>query len=183
MTTSPALRLARLGLPLLTVAALTAACGTSNSYGTSQPTTAAVSPAASGGKSLQLSDGHLTDGTGRTVYLWVADTSTTSHCAGACARVWPPVTVTGQGTTGSGLSASLLTTIKRSGGTAQLTYAGHPLYYYAADSTPGDAKGQGSDSFGSKWWELNNTGQAITTTAPAPTAPSTASTGGGAYGY
>ena len=175
----------RIGAPLLALAAFTAACGSSSS-GKSQQPASATAPAGSGAATVQLANGHLADGSGRTVYLWVADSANTSHCSSACATVWPPVTASGQPTPGSGVTASQLTTIKRSDGKTQLVYAGHPLYYYAADSAPGDAHGQGSNGFGAKWWELNGAGQPITDAATAPTTPgsvSATSAGGGGYGY
>ncbi|MGH3745755.1 MAG: COG4315 family predicted lipoprotein [Mycobacteriales bacterium] len=184
MTSTRWLRPVRIGVPLLALAAFTAACGSSSS-GQSQNPASAIAPAGSGGASIQLSNGHLADGSGRTVYLWVADSAGSSHCSGACASVWPPVTVSGQPTPGQGVTASQLTTTKRSDGKTQLVYAGHPLYYYASDSAPGDANGQGSDGFGAKWWELDGSGHAITGAATAPTSAgsSSAGSGGGAYGY
>ncbi len=93
----------------------------------------------------------LTDGTGRAVYLFEKDTGTTSTCYGACAGAWPPVLTTGSPVTGSGATASLLGTAKRTDGTTQVTYAGHPLYYFAGDQKPGDITGEGSQAFGAGW--------------------------------
>lgn len=185
MTTKGSARVARIGLPLLATAAFAAACGTSTSTGSSgHPAQSTLGAAGPAGASIELSHGHLTDGTGRTVYLWVADSPNTSHCTSACTTVWPPVTAAGQPTPGSGLTAAQLTTIKRPDGTTQLAYAGHPLYYYAPDSTVGDTKGQGSNSFGARWWELSSTGQPITTATTPNTPGSTPATsvGSGAYG-
>ncbi|HET6154597.1 MAG TPA: hypothetical protein VFE15_16755 [Marmoricola sp.] len=113
---------------------------------------------------IKLAKGHLVDGAGRTLYLWVADTGSASTCNGACAGVWPPVT--SPAAAGSGVLASALGTSSRSDGSTQVTYDGHPLYYFEGDSTPGAAVGQGSDSFGAKWWEVTAAGAAITSTAP-----------------
>ena len=104
----------------------------------------------------------LTDGTGRAVYLWVADTGDTSTCSGACAGAWPPVTASGTVTASGSAKASDLGTITRSDGTKQVTYDGHPLYYFAGDSGPGTATGQGSDSFGAKWWLVAPSGSDVT---------------------
>jgi hypothetical protein len=93
------------------------------------------------------------------------------------------VTASGTVTASGGAKASDLATITRSDGTKQVTYDGHPLYYFAGDSGPGTATGQGSDSFGAKWWELNGGGQAITGAADAATSPAGSAVGGGAYGY
>ena len=105
----------------------------------------------------------LTDGSGRAVYLFAKDSMNSSACSGACAASWPPVTATGSVTAGAGATASDLGTITRSDGTKQVTYDGHPLYYYAGDSGPGSTTGQGSDSFGAKWWLVAPSGASITT--------------------
>jgi predicted lipoprotein with Yx(FWY)xxD motif len=107
----------------------------------------------------------LTGASGRAIYLWVADTGSTSNCSGSCAKAWPPVTTTGKPAAGSGVTASMLGTTKRSDGTEQVTYNGHPLYYFIADTAAGTTKGQGSDSFGAKWWLVTPSGSAITASA------------------
>jgi predicted lipoprotein with Yx(FWY)xxD motif len=112
----------------------------------------------------------LTDGSGRAVYLWVKDTGSTSACSGACVGAWPPVTTTGTVTASGGASASDLGTITRSDGTKQVTYDGHPLYYYAGDSGSGMASGQGSDSFGAKWWLVSPSGSDVTASVSSFTA-------------
>ena len=71
---------------------------------------------------------------GRTLYLFRADSGTMSACAGACASAWPPLLATGTPTAGTGLTASKLGTITRSGGTRQVTYNGHPLYLFIKDT-------------------------------------------------
>ena len=130
----------------------------------------------------------LVSGSGKAVYLWVKDTGDMSNCSGACAGAWPPVTTTGSATASGGAKASDLGTITRSDGTKQVTYDGHPLYYFSGDSGPGTAAGQGSDSFGAKWWLVAPTGSDVTASvssftaaasgvapsAPASTAPSSA---------
>ena len=68
--------------------------------------------------------------------------------------------------------ASDLGTITRSDGTKQVTYDGHPLYYFAGDSGPGTATGQGSDNFGAKWWLVAPTGSDVTGSVSSFTAAS-----------
>jgi predicted lipoprotein with Yx(FWY)xxD motif len=96
-----------------------------------------------------------------TVYLFEADKGGRSACSGACARVWPPVTTSGPPTAGSGARTADLGTITRSDGSKQVTYKGHPLYYYVRDKDDGDAYGQGSDSFGAEWYVLTPKGSKI----------------------
>ena len=103
----------------------------------------------------------LVDEDGKTLYLWEADKNGTSTCSGPCAAAWPPVTTSGPPQAGSGVDKSLLSTVKRSDGTEQVTYNGHPLYYYAGDTGPGTAKGQGSKDFGASWYVLNAKGSKI----------------------
>src|SRR5262245_27592876 len=102
----------------------------------------------------------LVDAQGRTLYLFEADKGDKSTCNGACASLWPPATVTGK-TAGAGLTANEIGTTQRSDGKRQLTYNGHPLYRYAADSKPGQTNGQGLDQFGAKWYVLNASGSKI----------------------
>jgi predicted lipoprotein with Yx(FWY)xxD motif len=103
----------------------------------------------------------LADGQGRALYLFEADKGSTSTCTGACAAAWPPVTAGAMPMAGGGVSQSLLGTAKRADGTEQLTYNGHPLYYFAADTGSGMAKGQGTKAFGAGWYVLNAKGSKI----------------------
>jgi predicted lipoprotein with Yx(FWY)xxD motif len=157
-------------VPLAAVATLLAAgcsSGSSSAAPGSSATSSAPAPgttqagsssaAASSGAAATLKAGSsslgaiVTDGTGRAVYLFEKDTGTTSSCYGACAGAWPPVVTTGSPVAGSGATASLLGTTKRTDGTMQVTYAGHPLYYFSGDTNPGDITGEGSKAFGAGW--------------------------------
>lgn len=106
---------------------------------------------------------HLVDGQGRTLYLWKADTGTKSTCSGSCAVAWPPLLTKGNAKASGKAKSSLLGSSKRSGGTTQVTYAGHPLYRYAGDAAVGDTNGQGNDGFGALWYVVAPSGKAITT--------------------
>lgn len=103
----------------------------------------------------------LVDAQGRTLYLFQADTGSTSNCNGACASVWPPVTTSAKPMAGHGVDAAKLGTTKRSDGTLEVTYNGHPLYRYAADAKPGQAAGQGLNQFGAEWYVLDRNGNKI----------------------
>jgi predicted lipoprotein with Yx(FWY)xxD motif len=70
---------------------------------------------------------------GKVVYVFGADRGTTSHCYDVCATAWPPVLTGSAPVAGKGVTASMLGTTKRTDGTLQVTYGGHPLYYYSAD--------------------------------------------------
>jgi predicted lipoprotein with Yx(FWY)xxD motif len=120
-------------------------------------------PAASGAVSLKTAKGDpgtfLVDSSGRSLYLFEADKSSTSTCNGACAAAWPPLTTTGAPTAGTGVKANLLGTSKRDDGKMEVTYNGHPLYYFANDTAPGDLKGQGVDAFGAEWYAVSPEGK------------------------
>ncbi|CAN5260155.1 hypothetical protein BH09ACT8_BH09ACT8_56790 [soil metagenome] len=103
----------------------------------------------------------LTDSNGRAVYLFVADKGVTSTCTGPCTQEWPPLTTTGSTTAGPGANSALLSTSPRPDGTVQVTYNGHPLYYYDDDKGPGTTAGQGVTSFGANWYLLNPAGAKI----------------------
>ena len=105
----------------------------------------------------------LVGGGGRALYLFEADKNGTSACTGACAAAWPPDTVTGAPQVGSGVSQALLGTIKRADGTTQVTYHGHPLYYFSAYTSAGTARGQGSKAFGAGWYVVSASGSKIDT--------------------
>ena len=176
---------------------------TSSPAGGSSSSAAAPSGSASGSSAAVIATASssagtfLTDG-GRAVYLWVKDSSGMSACSGACAGAWPPVTTSGAVTASGAAKASDLGTITRSDGTKQVTYDGHPLYFFAGDSSAGMASGQGSDSFGAKWWLVSPSGGDVTAavssfttdgsvsspapSSPAPSAPAathSSSAGGG----
>ena len=120
----------------------------------------------------------LTDGSGRTLYLFIEDGKNTNsmNCDAACIRLWPHME--GKPHAGKGAQASLIGATK-GGGKAQVTYAGHPLYYYANDRASGDVKGQGIDKI---WYVMNAKGTAIKTAAPAASSTDNGKgSGGGGY--
>jgi predicted lipoprotein with Yx(FWY)xxD motif len=164
-----------------------AACGSSSSGSTTHHA-ASTTPAASttsnaSAKSVTIKTAKSSHGTylvgpsGRALYLWVADSKNKSVCSGACAKIWPPLTTTGSpGASGGAMSADL-GTITRSDGTKQVTYKGHPLYYYAADTGPGTTTGEGSNSYGAKWWLVSPAGAALTTSSSSGSSSSSSSGG------
>jgi predicted lipoprotein with Yx(FWY)xxD motif len=96
-----------------------------------------------------------------TVYLFEADKGPMSNCTGACAVAWPPVTAKGASLASGQASSADLGTITRSGGLKQLTYKGHPLYYFIKDKDDGDAYGQGAHAFGDDWYVLAPSGNKV----------------------
>ncbi len=90
-----------------------------------------------------------------TLYWFVPDTPHSSKCSGSCAVYWPPVT--GSPSAGPGVTGRL-GTIKRSDGSTQVTYDGHPLYTYVSDTAPGQSSGNGLDINGGVWHEMRASG-------------------------
>jgi predicted lipoprotein with Yx(FWY)xxD motif len=103
----------------------------------------------------------LVDGRGITLYDFRPDNGTTSVCYGACAALWPPLVTHGKPIAGPGVRASLLGTTKRKDGKLEVTYSGHPLYYWVGDHKPGQTTGQGLNQFGGPWWVLSPAGKEI----------------------
>jgi predicted lipoprotein with Yx(FWY)xxD motif len=151
------------------MAAILAGCGsTTPSAAFASPSPAASpasSPAAAAATIKVAADAKLgqilVNGEGMTVYLFVADTSTAPTCYTSCAAIWPPVLTTGAPVAGTGAKASLLGTTTRTDGKVEVTYAGHPLYYFIQDKKPGDTTGQGVNGFGALWWVLTPSGAAM----------------------
>ena len=188
----PPRRSGRLRRPLMALVALAAVgvlaagCGSngsgssSGSYGSSGTTPA--SGGASGVATVSATSTSLgmvlVDGSGRTLYLFEKDQPDRSACAGACAAAWPVDQSSGTPKAGSGVTASMLGTIKRSDNTTQVTYNKHPLYYFSGDSGAGQHNGQGVDAFGAKWFVVGPAGGAVSGGATATTAAN-----GSGYGY
>jgi predicted lipoprotein with Yx(FWY)xxD motif len=103
----------------------------------------------------------LTDAKGRTLYLFTRDSGNTPSCTGACTSVWPPLTSSTAAQVGTGASASLLGTVSNAGGRQQVTYNGHPLYYYVGDVNPGDTNGEQLDQFGGLWYAVSPSGMQV----------------------
>ena len=166
----------RMLLALLAVAAAAAVLAACSSSATSSSSggSSSSSPAAATAGSLKTSTiggaTVLTSANGFTLYSFAPDTSTKSNCNGTCAQNWPPVTGP---TTASGVTGTF-GTIKRSDGSVQATFDGHPLYTFVGDTAPGQNKGNGLNVAGGLWHE-------ITTSGTAPAGSSTSGSGGGGY--
>ena len=152
------------GAALTAITVLAAGCGSSPSTGSTNPS---PSSAAAGTKVSVVNNTKLgpilVDDKGMTLYLFVKDTGTSSTCYDQCAQFWPPLLTTGTPQAGSGATQSLLGTTTRTDGKVEVTYAGHPLYYFVKDKAAGDITGQGVNGFGDLWWVLTPAGAANTT--------------------
>jgi predicted lipoprotein with Yx(FWY)xxD motif len=176
---------------LAAVGVLAAGCGSngsgSSSGGMGGYGSSGTAPASGGASSVATVSATssslgmiLVDGNGRTLYLFEKDQPDQSACAGACAAAWPVDQSSGTPKAGSGVTASMLGTIKRSDNTTQVTYNKHPLYYFQGDSGAGQQNGQGVDAFGATWFVVNPAGGAVSGGATATTAAN--GSGYGGYG-
>jgi predicted lipoprotein with Yx(FWY)xxD motif len=160
-------------LAVAAAAAVLAACSSSATSSSSGGGSSSSSPAAATAGSLKTATiggaTVLTSANGFTLYSFAPDTATTSNCNGTCAQNWPPVTGP---TTASGVTGTF-GTIKRSDGSVQATFDGHPLYTFVGDTAPGQNKGNGLNVAGGLWHEITTSG----------TAPAGSSSGSGGGGY
>jgi predicted lipoprotein with Yx(FWY)xxD motif len=180
----------RLYAAVLTAGSLTlAACGSSGggTAASSSPSAPAAGAAAAYTVSAAAVPGVgtvLVNGSGMTFYLLTSEKGGTLTCTddNGCTKVWPdtelPSGVTAP-VAGSGIDASRLSTVKGPSGSLYITYAGWPLYTFSGDSGPGQAHGQGIQSFGGTWETLSVAGTPVT--AAAGSSSSTSSSGGSGY--
>jgi predicted lipoprotein with Yx(FWY)xxD motif len=153
-------------------AALVAACGSDKSGGTPASRTSTTrgedlssASASKRGVSVKVLSSRygrvLFDGKGRALYLFTRDRARSSRCYGECASRWPPFLTSGNPQARVGTSSKLLGTTPRQGGKTQVTYRGHPLYYYEGDRKPGEILCQSAVEFGGTWLILSPSGKAV----------------------
>jgi predicted lipoprotein with Yx(FWY)xxD motif len=170
-------RFALLAVAVLALGIAAAGCGGSDSSsaapasGTNAPVGGAGASGYGGGGSSSGSASAITveaarsplgtilvDQEGKTLYLFEADDMNKSNCSGGCLAVWPPVMADGKATAGSGASAGMIGTAT---GSSQVTYAGHPLYWFSGDTARGDTNGEGLTDFGGAWYAVSPAGKAV----------------------
>lgn len=131
------------------------------------PTTTATQTAqqaAAIGTTIKTSDSQygqvLFDGDDRAIYYFDKESGSKSECYGGCAEAWPPVLTEGDPQAGSGAQAGMLETTQRDDGTTQVTYDGHPLYYYV-DDPKGEVACHNISEFGGLWLAVQGNGQPV----------------------
>jgi predicted lipoprotein with Yx(FWY)xxD motif len=170
-------------------ALLVAGCASKKSSSATPTTAAAAAPAsaapATGGSGAAVAPAgpavvaaktgalgtYLTDGSGKSLYLYTPDTTSTSTCYGQCIAFWPALLTNGAPTSGTGATGTMLGTSQRTDGTTQVTYNGHPLYYFKGDKSTGDTSGQGKEG---TWFLVTPAGTQIAAAASSAAAPSSA---------
>lgn len=140
----------RLGITLAALVALTASAGSAQ---------ANVGRASVGTHATSFGS-ILTDGAGRTLYIFTKDHGP-SACYGDCAKAWPPLLTRGAPKAVRGADARLVASIRRSGGVRQVTYRGRPVYYYVGDRTAGQVLCQDVFEYGGRWLIMRATGKVV----------------------
>ncbi len=172
----------RLLLPIVAVivaAAIVAIVATTGSSATKTPAVAANSAISVHQTSLGKT---VTDANGRTLYLFAADKPNVSTLSAAGRAFWPPFTAAIRPAATGGAIAGDIGMVAGANGTAQVTYDGHPLYYFVGDRSPGDTSGQALNQFGARWYVLSPAGAAIAS-LPRVGSSSPSTRGGATYGY
>jgi predicted lipoprotein with Yx(FWY)xxD motif len=145
----------------LTVLVLTAVVATGATAGIAAGASSSGTAAKVGVRSTKLGK-VLVNGKGVTLYLFMKDKNGKSACTGSCATAWPPLLTSGRAHVGGSASAAKLGTTRRSDGTTQVTYNGHPLYTFIKDNNkPGSTAGEGIEAFGAEWYVLGPNGKKI----------------------
>jgi predicted lipoprotein with Yx(FWY)xxD motif len=132
-----------LAVPVVALSLAVAACGSSSDDDGGGSAGGGKAPVASADKAKV--GRVVVDAQGFTLYRFTAEAQGRPVCTGACAKTWPPATVTKR----NGLPDHVATVDRPDGGGLQLTYDGHPLYRYAGDHSADDAKGEG---VGGQWY-------------------------------
>jgi predicted lipoprotein with Yx(FWY)xxD motif len=140
--------------------------GATGAAATATSTTAEVGSAAPAGKGTTIEASSsdygqvLFDSDDQAIYYFDKESGSKSECYGACAEAWPPVLTEGAPQAGSGAQTGLLGTTQRDDGTTQVTYDGHPLYYYV-DDPKGQVLCHNVNEFGGLWLAVQGNGQPV----------------------
>jgi predicted lipoprotein with Yx(FWY)xxD motif len=149
-------RVLRRGTRIAAIVAMVVVCGTA-AVAIARTSTATVTTHHGRlGQMLAAANGH-------TLYLLAADRNGKSTCYGPCASVWHPLLTGGRPVAagGSGVKANLLGKTRRSNGTLQATYNGHPLYLYTKEVKAGDMHGENVNQYGGRWYAVGTSGNAL----------------------
>ena len=129
------------------------------------PATEPAAPASAGaGTTIKTADSQygnvLFGGDDQAIYYFDKEAGSKSECYGECAEAWPPVMTEGAPQAGAGAQAGLLGTTPRDDGSTQVTYDGHPLYYYAHER-PNEVTCHDVSEFGGLWLAVQPSGEAV----------------------
>jgi predicted lipoprotein with Yx(FWY)xxD motif len=178
--------MSRTRFPLVAAVAVIVAAAVAVIVATSGASTTKRQPSVTAGSAISVKQTALgptlVDANGRTLYLFEGDRPNVSTLSAAGQAIWPPFTATTTPRALSGALAVRIGTVTQPSGGAQVTYNGHPLYYYVGDHSPGQTSGQGLNQFGALWYVLGPRGKAVTSSASSSPA-SASGAGSSSYGY
>ena len=151
---------------LAAMALLAAACGGGGAYGAGTAVTSASVASTGTATTLVLANSKLgqilADHSGRSLYVFEADAGMTSACLSpGCVAEWPPLIADGTPQVAAGVASDQVGTTNRPDGARQVTYHGHPLYYFAGDSQPGSTAGQALNDNGGPWYVVHADGTPV----------------------
>jgi predicted lipoprotein with Yx(FWY)xxD motif len=169
-------RLISSAVSLLALAAAAAACGGDDGSGSAAATTSTSTTSTTATRQAEATGSKrtttvkvmrtrygrmLVDGRGRALYLFTKEGGPTARCYGACAQAWPVFYARGRLRGGAGADRKLIGSTRRRDGRKQVTYNGHPLYYYVTDRAPGVVTCQNVVEYGGTWLVVSPSGDAI----------------------
>lgn len=135
----------------------------SESPGARPGTTKPPSPEPTPGARVRVADSEfgpmLFATSGQAIYLFDKEQGTRPECYGACAADWPPVLTDGEPRGVRGARQGLLGTTERRDGSVQVTYGGHPLYFYAHED-PWQVLCHDFVEYGGTWFVVQPDGDA-----------------------
>jgi predicted lipoprotein with Yx(FWY)xxD motif len=172
----------RLSLPIVAVIAAAAIVAIVATTGSSAKKTPAVAPNSAISVQQTSLGKTLTDANGCALYLFAADKPNASALSAAGRAFWPSCTAANKPSATGGAVGGDIGTVTSANGAAQVSYNGHPLYYFIGDHNPGQTTGQALNQFGARWYVLAPAGAAITA-APRAGSSSSSTAGGATYGY
>ncbi|MBW3551159.1 MAG: hypothetical protein KY442_10205, partial [Proteobacteria bacterium] len=103
---------------------------------------------------------YLVDSAGHPLYL-LEDDRNGSACTDMCLAAWPPLLRSEVPGASAGVEDELIGTVQRADGATQVTYNGHPLYYYAQDTDSGMPTGHDIHDQWGGWYLLSPEGEAL----------------------
>jgi predicted lipoprotein with Yx(FWY)xxD motif len=124
----------------------------------------------------------LVNSKGHTLYVFMKDQHSRVTCTGQCATFWPPLKWKSKSKPKAGGAAktSLLSSVKNPSGGRVVTYNKWPLYTFVNDTAAGQAKGEGQNLNGGKWYVISPKGVLIK--HKSASGGTTTSGGGGGWG-
>jgi predicted lipoprotein with Yx(FWY)xxD motif len=119
----------------------------------------------------------LVTSSGKTLYLDASDKPGHPACTGGCLSIWPPLKASGTPKASGGAKASMLGTMKITGGITQVTYNKHPLYTFASATT--GTSGEGENGF----YVVSPSGSKISKSTSTTSTTTSSSSSSGSYHY